>query len=63
MMTKGQRVPAPTQMIGNKKFRLHCTRTVIAPFVEKGKLERLGYETKLELNHGVYKLWKEVKRE
>lgn len=58
-----ERVPMPTRMIGGKKFRLHCTRTVVAPFLEKSKLEDKGYETHLELDHGVYKLWKEVKRE
>lgn len=58
-----QRVPAPTKIIGGKKFRLHCTRTVMAPLAEKGKLESKGYRTQLEIVHGVYQLWKEVKRE
>lgn len=56
-------VPTPTKMIGKKKFRLHCTRVVCSPLLEQYKLEQKGYETQLEIDHGVYKLWKEVKRE
>lgn len=58
-----KRIPMPTKMIGGKKFRLHCIRTVVAPFLEKAKLEEKGYEVQLEIDHRVYKLWKEVKRE
>jgi len=58
-----ERIPAPTKVIDGKKFRLHCTRTVVSPFLEKSNLEDKGYKTYLELDHGVYKLWKEVKRE
>ncbi len=55
-------VPMPTKMVGGKKFRLHCTRVTVAPFVEQHKLEDKGYETQLELDYDVYRLWKEVKR-
>lgn len=58
-----QRIPAPTRIIDGKKFRLHCTRTLVAPFLERARLEEKGYEVRLERNHGVYKLWKEVRRE
>ena len=58
-----QRVPAPTKLINGKKFRLHCTRTVVPPVYEQTRLEAKGYETVLEHSGGVYKLWKDVKRE
>jgi len=58
-----QRVPMPIRVIGGRKFRLHCTRVVIAPYLEKLKLEEKGYETHLEKDGAVWKLWKEVRRE
>lgn len=58
-----ERIPMPTKMIGKKKFRLHCTRVVMAPILDQHRLEEKGYETQLEIDCGVYKLWKEVRRE